>query len=233
MKIIQKSNDICKWDKLAKIGQNPIINRTYIYLFLLPFVIRLLRNYNYESVIDSIPFSWHVLYFSAFSFTIGSLLYYIFCPSLIKDNKSFANFSLEKKGWQHLYSYLNDIRINSEIVANLNRLRKKDIANKDRKRIDLFNILLDEQSESINFGQDTYDSTGFNVIKRVNEIEKKNNEETRLKLAFENCFLYANSIRHLIRLTILILFFIGFLLIGSVVINSFALVLTTNIELFK
>lgn len=233
MEIIEKLNNICKWDKLAKIGQNPIINRTYIYLFLLPFVIRLLRKYNYESVIDSIPFSWHILYFSAFSFTIGSLLYYIFCPSLIKDNKSFANFSMEKKGWHHIYSYLNDLRINSKIVAKVNKVKKDELSNELRKKIDLYNIIIRRHGKAINFGQDTYDLSGETVIKRVNEIEKKNNEEHHLRSVFESFFLYANSIRRFIRLIILVFFFIGFLLIGLVVINSFILVLATNIELFK
>lgn len=99
------------WKILSAYGKNKFVQRTYVFLFVIPFLINTLKTYKLTSIIEAIPFSWHLFFYSAVFFSAGTLLYYICAPSIIKENKSFADFLIESKNWDHISKYLEELNL--------------------------------------------------------------------------------------------------------------------------
>jgi len=67
-------------------------------------------EYSFEFV-AKLPFSWRLLFTAAILFTLASLLYNIFAPSIIKENKSFGEFSRKKRTFAQIVDYMADLGI--------------------------------------------------------------------------------------------------------------------------
>lgn len=65
---------------------------------------------NLEFVFE-LPFSWKMFFFSALLFTIASVLYNIFSPLIIRENKSYNDFVENKKNFSHILQYLDNVGI--------------------------------------------------------------------------------------------------------------------------
>lgn len=83
------------WGKLKSLGLSKTVHTSFIWLILVPLVLKLLSLMPADSHINvlgvkvaigdlSLPFSWKVFYCSALFFAIASLLFAIFCPHQIK-----------------------------------------------------------------------------------------------------------------------------------------------------
>ena len=109
--MIKKILALNNWNFISKYGKNRFVQRTYIFLFAVPFLITTLQKFDLVKVIDSIPFSWHMFFYSSVFFTVGNILYHFFAPSIIKENKSFKQFSNESKNWDHIDQYAEELNI--------------------------------------------------------------------------------------------------------------------------
>jgi hypothetical protein len=55
-----------------------------------------------------LPFSWTCLFWAATSFTVGNLVYQIFCPRIVKEHTDFGDFQRSGKGLWQLCDYAED-----------------------------------------------------------------------------------------------------------------------------
>lgn len=110
---------MCKkisWKLLSKISKNSFVNRTLIWVVVVPIIAKLFSKLESTLTIHiqeklytitlALPFSWSIFYFSAFFFLIGNIIYKISVPIIINDNDSYADFMNEGKGKYELIKYI-------------------------------------------------------------------------------------------------------------------------------
>lgn len=93
---------IFAWSNIRKLGSSKAVSSSYFWLIATPILARLLSNLpetlkfnigGQDIVIPAeLPFSWEVFYYAAICFAVGTLIYNLSCPKLIKDYKSFNEF---------------------------------------------------------------------------------------------------------------------------------------------
>jgi hypothetical protein len=95
------------WSSLRAIGASKAAKSSVVWFFLIPLLVRVggslpdsvhipFVDQNVELVLD-VPFSWIALFFAATFFTVGNVIYALFCPTIIKSYRDYSGF-VEKTG---------------------------------------------------------------------------------------------------------------------------------------
>lgn len=118
-KKIIKILNLITWSNLSILGQNKFIQSSYFWFAFVPIVAKALNGINKTltfviinqelKVNLSLPFSWKLLFFGSLFFSIGNLIYLIYCPQLIKKYKSFNDFESEGRTERELLILLVEI----------------------------------------------------------------------------------------------------------------------------
>jgi hypothetical protein len=107
------------WCNIDLIGKTKFSKTSYIYLILIPVIVKLSKSLPplkvmvgevEKEITISLPFSWYLFFFGALLIAFGTFLYYLFCPPFIKKysdfgefrNKGEADLFLIKLGEKHL-----------------------------------------------------------------------------------------------------------------------------------
>lgn len=104
-----------KWSDLRRFGTNPALKSSYWWLAIVPIAAKILLQFNQpfvftllgkqHTIFFRLPFSWYLFYFAAVAFAVGTGLFSLFCPIMIKRYSSFADFYRESSGAQDLLEY--------------------------------------------------------------------------------------------------------------------------------
>lgn len=92
------------WRDLHAVGTSKVVNTSFIWLALIPFLSRCLDALHAGS---HLPFNFIAFYYAAFFFTVASLIFNLTCPVVIKLTPTFGAFKaggyslLELKNWYH------------------------------------------------------------------------------------------------------------------------------------
>lgn len=242
------------WKFITRYGKNKIVQRTYIFLFLVPFLITTLVKFDLSRIIEAIPFSWHMFFYSSVFFTLGNLVYQLFAPSIIKDNNSYYDFSLESKNWDHLDLYAEELNIPfDDYTAELKSYRGEryhDIFTKEQNdtfiqsvpasKHRMYNFLYEyfrkqkttTPPSRLGFGHVADNPTlNFETYKHYGE-ELDRNSKHNLKVAFWKVYEFAKTERNTSRTICLILYIIGTALISLVTINSIYIVVKNGLTVW-
>lgn len=105
------------WSNLRGLGKNKVILNTSIFLTLIPLFVKvqkfaeeILTQLVDKPVSLEIPFSWHLLFFAALSFSTATLLFRLFCPKLIFSYANFSEYQSTGKTLFQFYDYLKSIK---------------------------------------------------------------------------------------------------------------------------
>jgi len=119
------------WKLISKLGKNRFVNNSYIYLFFVPILAKLLNKINSpllfqigdktHVLILELPFSWALFYFSALFFTVASIVYNYKVPTIIQENNSFGDFLNDRKGMLHLFEYCKDLSLDAIEMVDANK----------------------------------------------------------------------------------------------------------------
>lgn len=218
--------DVINWKVISVFGKNKIINRSFLYLFIVPVFAKILSkvqsplSLNFggskiEVVLD-LPFSWKLFFFSALFFTLAAILYHFISPTIIKDNNSFGDFLNDKKNFTHLYRYMEELGITDEWI----------------KKVGVETGLY----KSINFVDKIYSSfdyykTGWRRKSALTKIEihyyisewmtnTGSMKEQRVEDAFWLLFRQSNKSRKIWLIFTSLMYLAGFILISIVLIQS-------------
>lgn len=107
------------WTELRVIYETRIVKSTYVWLIAVPIAAKFLSHlediisfkwgeYNFK-IDTTLPFTWSILYFSALSFVLGNIIYYMKCPKIIKTCPDLSSFISAGKSITHLEEYADDI----------------------------------------------------------------------------------------------------------------------------
>lgn len=152
-----------KWSNIKVLGENKMINKSYVYLFLVPALAKIFEKVNSPlnlkmfgeefEIVFELPFTWQVFFFSALFFTIGAIIYTFCAPSIVKDNNSFGDFFNEKKNFSHIDEYLEEIFWDKSFYSHitwgviLKYMDKSDITHLDKSIYYDF-VLVESEKES-------------------------------------------------------------------------------------
>ena len=90
------------WTIVNSFGQSRFSKNSYVFLVLVPIAAKFLQNI--QSPVEilfggkvheiqlQLPFNWYVFYFGASLFSLASLIYVLYCPTLIKRFKDYGEF---------------------------------------------------------------------------------------------------------------------------------------------
>ena len=107
------------WYSIRLIGKSKLSNSMYYWLFIVPIAAKVLSEINEDirmkifgqdfNFIFSLPFNWKMFFFSALFFSIGNVIFNLFCPKIIKDHLTLSGFTGDGKFEDHLHDYAKDI----------------------------------------------------------------------------------------------------------------------------
>ncbi len=109
MNLVDKKRYILDWKKISKISKMKFVKTILIWVVIVPIVAKILSSIKEHQFVHFdfvLPFSWVLFYFSALSFLVGNILYNIFVPPIINENRSFSHFLEQGRGKRELISYL-------------------------------------------------------------------------------------------------------------------------------
>ena len=211
MRSIQK---YITWINLKKINSSKFINSMYIWIIIVPILAKIFSNLDKEvfnflifgEILPlqlKLPFSWALFYFSAIFFAIANLIFTIRCPLIIKENNSYNDFLTEGKKLLQLKPYIEDVNYDWNKLAN-------DI---DKK--------IDSQNNSSYMS-----ASSISLNMSIEKLDKVNEEKNNPKNYFWEIYNFTNFVREKSRVTIGILYFIGFCLFSIVLIQNFITIFT-------
>ena len=127
------------WKRVTVLSNARVVVLTSIWVFIVPVLVKLVTILNSGLVTNevgvvSLPLNFLFLYFSGLSFFLGALVYYLFCPGLIRDYKDFSHYRDQGGNHYLLESYISKL---SEIDAvDLKRRLIENIGETDPREID-------------------------------------------------------------------------------------------------
>ena len=91
-----------KWSTVDRLGKMRFSKSSYYWLVIVPLIVKITENLNsplkfeiYGEVMSfplELPFSWKLFFFGALLISIGSTLYQLYCPHLIKNYSNYGEF---------------------------------------------------------------------------------------------------------------------------------------------
>jgi hypothetical protein len=226
------------WATISILGKNKIVNRSYIYLIIVPILARLLSDLKspfsyqftngYELEIPlELPFNWVLFFFAALCFTIGTIMYTMFAPQIIREDESYGDFDAKIKTSVHIKWYLDDLGISDKYITNLTKI--------DILKIKQKNLVELAPGEIVKAIADWWvDKNNKEVKRKVNLYYDYWRTQTKIKIPIVKLYWDIYSYSKDTNFTALIISFIsyaiGILLIGTVLVQSIKDVILTIIN---
>lgn len=117
------------WSSLGRLHSIRAVRTTYLWVFIVPVAAKLLEHVSGTVVINfngtpfaiqlSLPFSWVVFYFSALCFAFAELVYWMYCPRIVRDQSTYKEFREAGKGVEQLDNYMYQVGLNWEGLRRL------------------------------------------------------------------------------------------------------------------
>lgn len=111
--------DFALWSALRRAGQSRFLKTAYIWLFVVPVAARILQaapatvRLVWPGEFDlqlALPFSWRCFYWSALFVAAADFVFWLRCPSIVKDHLDKESFVRAGKQDFHVVTYQQEIR---------------------------------------------------------------------------------------------------------------------------
>lgn len=143
------------WRRIKDFPNNKVIRYSLLWIVVIPVFVKILNRISFPLTIRlryldedivfilDLPFTWELFYLSALSFFIGNILYFIFCPRLIRFFNNLKEYKETKRGFIELVHFLPESlklsynkKIDNILTAQTEHLaeeEKVDLLNKSLK----------------------------------------------------------------------------------------------------
>ena len=235
------------WTKLSAFGKNRFFKSAYFWLFFVPFCANLLSNVSDKfsisvfgtqfQIATLLPFSWEVFFFGSVIISAANLLYFIYCPPIIRNFSDMAHFEAQNNTNRNTYVYFIDFLIHWK---KKQRSFIKDVSKDQILQFIKNNILyVDHLQDNIDHGT-TKSIIGYKENRRPihfaispdNYLEFNNHKYYDHDYSVNRAFTFwelrklLNSIYAFIRLITGILYVFGFCLICWIIFENIIFVIT-------
>lgn len=104
------------WEFVRNLGALRFSKASFIFLTIIPILLKATEKFVNPFVLYlnekeyifqlELPFNWFYLYFGAISISLGSLIFILFCPKIIKEFKDYGAYMITGKPDDYLLNYL-------------------------------------------------------------------------------------------------------------------------------
>ena len=210
-----------RWSGLRQMGESKILRSSYFWLFAVPLLAKALALAEPRLLVLpqglrlhlALPFSWKLFYFSAVAFSLGSLLYSLACPRIVRNFQGYSEWADQGRG-------------DRQIVRELFFLIFRPAVSAARQR-----AIVEHFCDIAEANVPRRDELGFpEGVAVLGEVDLQRLFEVRipdkanLAAAFWYVRDYADEIRAPIRFACAAFFAVGFAFIGAVVLQNFVYV---------
>ena len=113
-----------KWSDLNTLGQNRFSRTSYVWIIVVPLIVKISRFLERENGIifdidSDLPFSWYLFFYGALFFALASTVYYLFCPEIIRKFKNFGEFNSSGHTTNKIYKYATDHKVEEKVSQSL------------------------------------------------------------------------------------------------------------------
>lgn len=108
-----------RWSRVRSLGRSRLVRSSFIWIAVVPgaakVALALKQNVAEpawaKSMVDSLhlPFSWHLLFWSAMFMAIATALFDIYCPNIIRKHEHFGSFESAGEHSSHLMEYAEQV----------------------------------------------------------------------------------------------------------------------------
>lgn len=116
---------IFSWTNVRKFGVSKFVQSSFVWIAIVPLIAKVLSKMNSLLVIPigdekyvfvlELPFSWQLFFFSAISFSLATIIYFVWCPRIIKEHYNATHFLEEGKTLTQLREYAEEIDMDVSI----------------------------------------------------------------------------------------------------------------------
>lgn len=203
------------WQTIKSIMDMKVVSSAGVWVFVVPALVKTSIFFSDSESglgvsginIELASLSLLTLYFSAVSFFLGGLFYYLSCPSLLKVVDTFSDFCEQK---------FSEYRLSEELEG----LSEKN-ANK------LVALLRSGAAEA---SADKINSCEF-ILLNVGKSNSINLEDDQLSNAFWIIQSYLSRSKLVMRMTCSLFFIVGFCLLASIFVRNISLVIIYSIKI--
>ena len=209
-----------RWSALRQTGESKILRTSYFWLFAVPLLAKLLA-FTEPHIVQlpkgfqihlGLPFSWKFFYFSAVAFSLGSLLYSLGCPRIVRNYKGYSEWAEQGRGDRQIVRELFLLIFRPTVSANRQQAILEHFADTVSADVPRRNELAFPEGTAV---------LGEIDLQRLFEVRIPDKD---LSTAFWYLRDYADEIRPLARLACALLFGAGFMLLAVVVAQNFTYV---------
>jgi len=238
------------WSSLNKLGQSRVLRSSYFWIIFVPFGAKVLSQVGDQHSITifgatflltlGLPFSWKIFFYASIAFSLASLLYSIFCPSIIKNYERFSDFQDEGKGerqirenlisilnfgsgykddWYKAENFLIMFCHKQTICRDKNKIYKQVIYKPRNYKTRKVN------NDKLKISMKSTDYASESITFRMSIMSREIKEE-EINSAFWYVRSLADNSAYIARLICLLLFIVGFALLSLVLYENFMYVVT-------
>ncbi|MGI2947359.1 hypothetical protein [Vibrio diabolicus] len=146
------------WCDLKKIGDTKFVNSMYVWIFVVPLLVKAFEYVEDEKLVfqifqqpvpisTTLPFSWAMFYFSALCLALGNLVYLIKCPKIIKEHPTYHSYLNEGKKLKQLVQYCEEISFDWRKLAGNIENKRQQIFRAKRDPLNLASNTTDQYQE--------------------------------------------------------------------------------------
>jgi hypothetical protein len=205
---------------LSKLGQNRVIRSSYFWFIFVPIAARFVQQINeplqrflfgpqHQTIWFDVPFSWFYFFFAAVLFAIATFLYSVSCPEIIQRYSSPIDYYRAGYGTLRLLDYFNRLprTVQSGLFSNLTNEVDKALG-----RTNFDRVVTEEPSDELL----------LDLRERMWRIRRE-----ELGEIFELLYNRFDVSQPVLRTTITLIYYAGFVLMARVMFESFRFVWST------
>lgn len=108
-----------RWSRVRSLGRNRFVRSSFIWIALVPAAAKTVHTLKQnvtdpawaKSMVSSLhlPFSWQILFWSALCMALGTLLFDLCCPKIVRRHEHFGSFASAGEHTSHLLEYAEQV----------------------------------------------------------------------------------------------------------------------------
>lgn len=209
------------WSFFSRVGNSKLLRELSRWFVLVPIMARMLVTLTRELIQIpklqfvshfTLPFDWQLLYYSAFFFMLGGLVYEVRAPRIVKDFSSFFNFKRSMPSVSDLTDYFLE-------VGKFGKRKEEE-----KRVVRAIISLADDPREYISLG---YHLDSVESVEHALRAAIFTGQEREIgKLVWDFC----NRYRTFSRLCSCVFYSAGFVFIGLAFASDFHIVFTQSLS---
>ncbi len=219
------------WKTLNGVGSSKVIRSSFIWIIIVPVLAKAFNNLenslklsilgNIVSITLELPFNWTLFYFSALVFALATAIYILRCPTIVREFRDFHEFISTGRELAQLADYLEPgVASNVVFLEDQAEVPPNVAMQRDHNMILIRPRVIPSKPQYL-----TDMVRGMTDKSEMNRLPQLLSEELIVSNVFWEIWNRGNHGRPKWRMFCLILYVLGFVLLGFVLVQNLGYVI--------